>query len=69
MTTTPQSNLAADRFINQKEICAIFGISRTAIWKLTKDDTFPTGIALGRSIRYRESEVMEWAERHRINRN
>ena len=42
---------------------ALTGLSRSTIWRMVKDGSFPRPVRLGmRSIGWRESDVMHWLE-------
>ncbi|EPC7542034.1 helix-turn-helix transcriptional regulator [Morganella morganii] len=50
-----------DRLINFKMVAYLTGLSRSTIWKLENNGDFPERITLSkRSIRWIESEVMQW---------
>ena len=49
-------------------VCGVLGIGRTKAGEIIKEPDFPQPIDLGgRCIRYRLSEVMAWAEAHRLD--
>ncbi|HCR3199934.1 TPA: AlpA family phage regulatory protein [Morganella morganii] len=50
-----------DRLIDFKMVAYLTGLSRSTIWKLENNGDFPERITLSkRSIRWIESEVMQW---------
>ncbi|EMN0344669.1 helix-turn-helix transcriptional regulator [Morganella morganii] len=50
-----------DRLINFKMVAYLTGLSRSTIWKLENNGDFPERVTLSkRSIRWIESEVMQW---------
>lgn len=38
----------------------LYRLSRSTVWRMTKDPTFPTPICVGRSVRWVQSEIEEW---------
>ena len=63
MGTTANAPGAGRRVIRVGEVCAITGLSRTSIWRRSKDtqDPFPAGIELGpNSHGWFEDEVHAW---------
>lgn len=53
-----------DRFIREKEVCHITGVSRSTIWRWEKSGHFPSRIILYGSIAvWKFSEVMDWWHR------
>lgn len=51
-------------------VCDVLGVARTKARALVKEPDFPRPIDLGeRCIRYRLSEVLEWAETRRVKAN
>ena len=52
-----------DRLLRRREVEQIAGISRSAIYAKMQNGTFPRPKAIGRdSVRWLESEVMEWMQ-------
>lgn len=50
-----------DRLVRIDEILALTGLSRTKLYDLIAEGTFPTQVRVGpRSVRWRLSEVLEW---------
>ncbi|EEA95064.1 AlpA family transcriptional regulator [Pseudovibrio sp. JE062] len=55
-----------DRYLARPEVEAVLGLSRSTIYKLLSEDDFPPPTRLiGRSVRWRLSEIMSWAENKR----
>jgi prophage regulatory protein len=47
--------------ITGKQIGALFGLSRTSIYRMTRDGRFPAPCDIGNGkIRWREDEVRDW---------
>lgn len=57
MTTTVKNHLLTIKQI-QEQIQA----SRVSIWRWEKEGKFPKHIKLGRSIRWRESDIQAWID-------
>ena len=58
-----------NRFIRPKEVQSITGLSRTTIWRLEKDQGFPSRRQISRgAVGYLHSDILDWIEsRHAIN--
>ncbi|WP_109316254.1 AlpA family phage regulatory protein [Pseudovibrio ascidiaceicola] len=55
-----------DRYIARPEVEEVLGLSRSTIYKLLADNDFPPPTRLiGRSVRWRLSEIMIWADNKR----
>ena len=49
-------------------VCGVLSIGRTKAGELIKSSDFPRPVNLGgRCVRYRLSEVLAWAEAHRLD--
>lgn len=46
--------------LNLKAIMEYTGLSRSGIYKLMSDGIFPRPIKIGRSARWRESDIEKW---------
>jgi excisionase family DNA binding protein len=57
-------DLAVDELMNDRQLCEFLGISRTTLWRLRKQSDLPFG-KVGRSIRYRKSEILRWLSESR----
>lgn len=50
-------------FYNAKQVCHMFGFSRTHLWRLQRSGEFPSPRELGPNrVGWVASEVIEWAE-------
>ena len=49
-----------ERLVDTKEVCRRTCLSRTSIWAMEKDGTFPRATRIGRAVRWRPSEVNAW---------
>ncbi len=52
----------ADRFLPLREVLARTSLSRSTIYRLVSDGTFPKPIALGARVAWLESEIVAWQE-------
>lgn len=60
---TPNTEKPADRFLTAKEVSELIGFSVKAIWKGEGALATLTPIKIGkRSVRYSQSQVLEWME-------
>ena len=61
MTTT--------RLINEKQVLALIGLSRSTLWRLEQSGQFPSRLQVStRAVRWNLAEVLEWIEsRQRVN--
>jgi predicted DNA-binding transcriptional regulator AlpA len=48
----------------------LLGIGERSLWRHSRDGTAPASVSIGRAVRYRRSEILEWvaAGCPRINR-
>ncbi|MBN2808627.1 MAG: AlpA family phage regulatory protein [Deltaproteobacteria bacterium] len=52
-----------EQILRPKDLTLMLGISRTSLWRLDRDDSFPKRVTLGaRSIGWKLSEVESWLE-------
>ena len=50
-----------DRLMTIAEVLQITGFSRSSIYVMMREGTFPTALKTGnRAVRWRESEIREW---------
>lgn len=57
----PKSSLPDERIIRAKEVQAMTGLSRTTIWRMEREDSFPKRISLGKnSVGWYLSDVQAW---------
>ncbi len=57
-TTTPDDK---NRILRFPEVCKMTGLSRTTLWRLEKEETFPHRVQLGKaSVGWNSKEVQEW---------
>ncbi|WP_295385456.1 helix-turn-helix domain-containing protein [uncultured Thiodictyon sp.] len=52
-------DLSVDELLTDVQLRELLGISRTTLWRLRKFGGVPYG-KVGRSYRYRKSEVLRW---------
>ncbi|WPO95854.1 AlpA family transcriptional regulator [Enterobacter bugandensis] len=57
---TTETDLMSDKLVNMVFITTLTGLTDKWFYKLIKDGMFPRPIKLGRSSRWRESEVRQW---------
>lgn len=65
---TTQISLLEDQFIDMAFITTLLQMTDKWVYKLIKDGMFPKPIKLGRSSRWRKSEVETWLQ-ERINQS
>ena len=50
-----------DKFLRQKEVLEVVGLSRDSVFKLRKAGGFPSPVTLGKgALRWRQSEIAAW---------
>ncbi|ECC9296380.1 AlpA family transcriptional regulator [Salmonella enterica subsp. salamae] len=57
---TEQISLLDDQLVDMRFITKLTGLTDKWFYKLIKDDLFPKPIKLGRSSRWKKSEVEDW---------
>lgn len=57
---TTETDLMSDKLVDMVFITTLTGLTDKWFYKLIKDGMFPRPIKLGRSSRWRESEVRQW---------
>lgn len=57
---TPETDLMNDKLVDMVFITTFTGLTDKWFYKLIKDGMFPRPIKLGRSSRWRESDVRRW---------
>lgn len=62
MTTTIKPSLLADQLVDMSFITTYTGMTDKWFYKLISDGLFPKPIKLGRSSRWRKSEVETWMQ-------
>ncbi|PDT55152.1 transcriptional regulator [Sinorhizobium sp. NG07B] len=54
-------------FYTVKDVCRLLAVSRTTLWRMRKDGSFPEPIPMyGRMIRWPKPQVDEWIRRHSV---
>lgn len=61
-TMTEQISLLDDQLVDMRFITKLTGLTDKWFYKLIKDGLFPKPIKLGRSSRWKKSEVELWLE-------
>lgn len=51
-----------DRLLKVKDICKITGFGRTTVWTMRSNGRLPRCMDLGRSIRWRLSDILQWMD-------
>ena len=52
-----------DRFLRLSEVLARCGLSRSSLYRMMRDGSFPEPLKVGvRAVRWRESEIEAWLE-------
>ena len=52
-----------DRILRPREVCEVLGLSRTTLWRRTRDGDFPPPIRLGANfIGWRSTDVEGWLQ-------
>ncbi len=49
-----------DRLLSTKQVQGYIQASRVSIWRWEKEGKFPKHVKVGRTTRWRESEVQQW---------
>jgi excisionase family DNA binding protein len=62
MTISPPSAsfLEEFRLLTAKELAALLDVSLRTIWRRRSDGSMPTPLRVGRSIRWRLSDIRNW---------
>lgn len=57
------ANAVKEKFLRFGTVADLVGLSRTTIWRLEKEGSFPKRIRLGtNTIAWRELEISEWMD-------
>ena len=61
--------MSRTRLINEKQVLALIGLSRSTLWRLERAGQFPSRLQVStRAVRWNLAEVLEWIEsRQRVN--
>ena len=54
--------LKDDKLLRISDVMYIVGFSKPSIYRLIKDREFPKPLKIGRSSRWKRSEVLEWID-------
>ncbi len=66
MEVIMQNKHYTDTFLNQTEVQKKFGISRTTLYRWTRDGNFPKGMRLSSNmLRWKQDDVESWLENKR----
>jgi len=60
---TEQISLLDDQLVDMRFITKLTGLTDKWFYKLIKDGLFPRPIKLGRSSRWKQSEIEDWLEK------
>lgn len=55
-----------DRLLTRRDVEEIFGITRRFLELAALKGNGPTMIKIGRSVRYRSSDIREWIDAHEV---
>ncbi len=50
-------------FVDIKQVCGMFNLGQSTIWRLIGKGKFPEPIYFGRSARWKVTDLRGWAER------
>ena len=59
-----------DEIMTGQEARDFLKISRSTLWKLTKEDRIPAyrvGVGKNSDLRYKKQDLVEWLEQNRVN--
>jgi excisionase family DNA binding protein len=59
-STSGRQAAVAERLLNVREVAARFGVSGRQVWKLVASGRLCAPVRLGRSVRWRESDIDEF---------
>lgn len=60
-SSSSSDDTSPERIVRAKELQELTGLSRTTLWRLERNEEFPSRVPLsGSSVGWRYSEVMEW---------
>jgi predicted DNA-binding transcriptional regulator AlpA len=55
-------NLAEHGLVSVRTVASMLGISQRQVWKLVAAERFPGPLRLGRSVRWRATEIRSWVD-------
>ena len=61
-----------DEIMTGQEARDFLKISRSTLWKLTKEERIPAyrvGVGKNSDLRYKKSDLVNWLEQNRVNRS
>lgn len=62
-----QDNLSDDRLLNRAEVHTMFGLTQRFLEVSAVRGNGPPMVKIGRSVRYRVSDLRAWIEARRVN--
>lgn len=62
-------NITLPRYAKAKDLCALLGVSKSAIHKYRKEGNFPQPIKIGNSLRWNMAHVQEWIDQQEQSHN
>lgn len=68
MSTNVEPQQSVDILIRLPEVCRQVGISKSTIYELINEESFPQPIKLGRYSRWSQDEVQAWVEQQKAAR-
>jgi len=55
-----------NKYIRAKNAPELLGVSKSTFYRYSKDDNFPKKIRLHGAVVYKEDELVEWIESHKV---
>ena len=52
--------MSEDRLLDVSEVASLLGVSARGVWRWRDAGSIPAPVTLGRLVRWRHSEIMEW---------
>ena len=63
-TETTETSPSKPLLLSVREVAAILGICERTVWRLHDSNQMPQCIRLGRSVRWRRSDIEAWVGTH-----
>jgi len=58
----PSNHPELDPLMSLDQVLPIVGVSKSKVYSLVQSGLFPEGVKVGRSRRWRQSEIADWLE-------